>query len=155
MTHSSSIQGRRIGYVRMNTLCADLEDQLEGLQLDRIFMDMIIRKKQFLSGFAEMLGYVRAGDVLFIQTMDRLARNPRDFFDTVYGLTRRGIRIECVTEKLIFPAGEESPIRNLILLAMGAFMEATQAWSSERQREARAGDGPAYRIIGSEEGFGN
>lgn len=123
--------------MRVNTLCWDLKDQLVGLELDREFVDVITRKKQFLAGFAAMLSFVREGDTLFVQRMDRLARNPNDFLDTVYNLTRRGVRIECVTENLIFPAGVESPIRNLILLTIGAYQEASASWTSERQREAK------------------
>jgi len=136
----SNTQCRRVGYIRVNTLCNDLQEQLKGLTLDRVFQDTIIRKKQFLLGFATMMNSVSDGDTLFVQRLDRLARNPNDLLDNIYELTRRGVRIECIDERIIFPAGAASPIRNLMLLIMGAFWETSQAWIRERHREGRAWD---------------
>jgi DNA invertase Pin-like site-specific DNA recombinase len=137
---SATSQGRRIGYIRVNTLCADLQRQLEDMEFDRVFTDRLHRKKQLLSEFYAMMAYLREGDTLLVQRIDRLGRNPKEFLDTVRKLTRQGVRIECVTERLVFPAGEESPLRNLLLLTMAVFQEATQSWWRERQREARVSE---------------
>jgi len=138
MTPQPQLHGRRIGYIRLNTLCGDLQRQLEGLPLDRVFKDTISRKRQFLAQFAAMMNYVRAGDTLVVQRMDRLARNPEEFFRVMYTLSRKGVRVECLTEDLTIPAEDDSALGHFILLIMSAFWEASRSWTSERQRAVRA-----------------
>jgi DNA invertase Pin-like site-specific DNA recombinase len=101
-----------------NAPCGDKHTGLEDIELDVVFKDTIVRKKQFLSQFEFMMSYVREGDTLFVEKMDRLGRNPDEFLRHVRQLTRRGVRIECLSERLTFPAGEESPLRNLLLLTI-------------------------------------
>lgn len=138
MHQISSSQGRRIGYIRVNSLCGDLKVQLANVQLDMVFKDTIVRKRQFLSEFERMRALVREGDTLVVERMDRLGRNPDDFLHNIRELTRRGVRIECASEQLYFPAGEESPLRNLLLLVMMEFHRTMQSWVSERGRESRS-----------------
>ncbi len=137
METKRSTHGRRVGYVRLNALCRETRPQLEGVTLDIVFTDTIDRKKQFLSQLYAMTRYVREGDSLFIQRMDRLGRSPQDFLTLVRELTRNGVRVEFVTEQLAFPAGELSPVRNILLLIMAEFHEAAQSWVSEKRSEAR------------------
>jgi DNA invertase Pin-like site-specific DNA recombinase len=130
-------KGRRIGYVRINTLCGDLNRQLEGIRVDTVFTDMIRLKKQFLPQFGLMLSHLREGDTLLVQRIDRLGRSPAEFLKVVRDLTGRGVRIECITEGLVFPAGETSPLRNFLLLALRVYQDAVDDWLSEIKREAR------------------
>ena len=65
-----------------------------------------------------------------------LGRSPTEFLKAARDLTKRGVRIEFVVEGLFIPAGEDSPIRNFLLLTMGAFHEASQSWTRERHQEA-------------------
>jgi DNA invertase Pin-like site-specific DNA recombinase len=78
--------------------------------------------------------------------MDRLARNLDDLRRLVQGLTRRGVRVEFMKEKLTF-TGEDSPMATLLLSVMGAFAEFERALIRERQREgiALAKRGGVYR----------
>jgi DNA invertase Pin-like site-specific DNA recombinase len=64
----------------------------------------------------------------------------------VQKLTRRGVRIEFVKERLTF-TGEDSPMATLMLSVMGAFAEFERALIRERQREgiALAKQRGAYR----------
>jgi DNA invertase Pin-like site-specific DNA recombinase len=137
MADETGSGGRKIGYARLNTLCDDITDQLYDVELDRIFLDVLTRPKQFLDQFTLMLSYLKEGDTLYVERMDRLARNPDAFLDDVYAITARGVRIECIREGLAFPAGESSPIRNLLLLTIASFLHAHASWASERIRETR------------------
>jgi DNA invertase Pin-like site-specific DNA recombinase len=137
MTPQPQLQGRRIGYIRQNTLCGDLQHQLEGLLLDRMFKDTISQKRQFLAQFAAMMSYVRAGDTLIVQSIDRLARNPEEFFRVMYTLNSKGVRVECIAEDLIIPAEADAALGHFILLIMNLFWKTSQSWISERHREAR------------------
>ena len=62
MTHRLPSQGRRVGYIRVNSLCSDLKAQLTNVQLDIVFKDTIVRKRQFLSQFERMRALIREGD---------------------------------------------------------------------------------------------
>jgi DNA invertase Pin-like site-specific DNA recombinase len=112
--------------------------QLERVTVDVVFTDVIQRKNQFPSQFYRMMAQMREGDTLVVERIDRLGRSPVEFLNAVRELTKRGVRIECVVEGLYVPAGEDSPLRNLLVLIMDAFNGASQSWISERRREARA-----------------
>lgn len=128
---------RRIGYRRINTLCRPALPQLESVSIDAVFTDVIRRKKQLHLQFHAMLQHIRPGDTLVVQSIDRLGRDPQEFLKTVRALTQNGVCIECVSEGIVFPAGESSMMRNWILLIMTAFHHAAQSWSSELRSEAR------------------
>lgn len=85
----------------------------------------------------ELLRFVRDGDTVVVHSMDRLARNLDDLRALVQGLTRRGVRVEFLKEQLVF-TGEDSPMANLMLSAMGAFAEFERSLIKERQREGIA-----------------
>jgi DNA invertase Pin-like site-specific DNA recombinase len=84
-----------------------------------------------------VLSFVWEGETVVVHSMERLARNLDDLRKLVQSLTKRSIRIEFIKECLIF-TGEDSPIANLMLSAMGAFTEFERALIRERQREGLA-----------------
>jgi len=70
--------GKKIGYIRISSLDQNHERQLDGLKLDRCFIDKASGKDTNRPQLEEMLNYVRDGDVVVIHSMDRLARNLDD-----------------------------------------------------------------------------
>ena len=92
------------------------------------------------------MNFVRAGDTVIVQSMDRLARNRDDLRRIVQTLTGRGVRMEFVKEHLSF-TGSDSPMASLMVSVMGAFAEFERALIHERQREgiALAKQRGAYR----------
>lgn len=129
--------GKRIGYIRVSTLDQNHERQLEGIKLDKVFIDKASGKDTDRPELAEMLNYVRDGDVIIVHSMDRLARNLDDLRRLVKNLTEQKIKIEFIKENLVF-TGEEAPISKLLLSVMGAFAEFERALIRERQREGIA-----------------
>ena len=128
------MQGQRIGYVRVSSTGQNPERQLENVQIDRKFVDTASSKNTQRPQLEEMMKYVRAGDVLIIHSMDRLARNLDDLRQIVVQLTKRGVRIDFLKEGLSF-TGEDSPMAILLLSVMGAFAVFERALIRERQRE--------------------
>lgn len=55
MKQFPSLKGRKIGFIRVNKLDRDRHNQIEGMQLDMVFKDVTILKKQFLSQLAIIL----------------------------------------------------------------------------------------------------
>ncbi len=128
------MKGQRIGYVRVSTEDQNPKRQLEGVDLDRTFIDKASAKDINRPQLHEMLAFIREGDTLIVHSMDRLARNLSDLRELVISLTQRGIRVEFIKESLSF-SGEDSPMAMLLLSVMGAFAEFERALLKERQRE--------------------
>ncbi len=82
-------------------------------------------------------GFVRAGDVVVVHSLDRLARNLDDLRRIVSDLTGWGVRVEFLEEQLTF-TGEANAMAQLLLSVMGAFAEFERALIRERQREGVA-----------------
>lgn len=134
------MQGQRIGYVRVSTLDQRPErqlDQLEQDQVDRVFTDKASGKDTKRPALDALLAFVRDGDTVVVQSMDRLARNLDDLRHLVQRLTQRGVRISFLKEQLTF-TGDDSPMATLLLSVMGAFAEFERALIHERQREGIA-----------------
>jgi DNA invertase Pin-like site-specific DNA recombinase len=145
-TQEETLHGQRIGYVRVSSFDQNPERQLEHVPVDRLFTDKASGKDSRRPELEQLLTFVRDGDTVVVHSMDRLARNLDDLRRLVQQLTRRGIRIEFVKERLTF-SGEDSPMANLMLSVMGAFAEFERALIRERQREgiALAKQRGAYR----------
>lgn len=129
--------GERVGYIRVSTLDQNPERQLEQVALDRVYTDHASGKDTDRPQLTAALDFVRDGDTLVVHSMDRLARNLDDLRRLVQGLTRRGVRVEFVKERLTF-TGEDSPMATLLLSVMGAFAEFERSLIRERQREGIA-----------------
>jgi DNA invertase Pin-like site-specific DNA recombinase len=129
--------GQRIGYIRVSTLDQHVERQLEGIEVDKTFIDHASGKDTKRPQLELLMGFVRTGDTVIVHSMDRLARNLDDLRRIVRTLTDRGVGIEFVKEHLAF-TGEDSPMASLMLSVMGAFAEFERALIHERQREGIA-----------------
>ena len=131
-----SLDGQRIGYIRVSSFDQNPERQLEHVEVARVFTDTASGKDTHARNWS-VLAFVRQGDTVVVHSMDRLARNLDDLRRVVQGLTERGVRIEFLKEYLVF-TGEDSPMANLMLSVMGAFAEFERALIRERQREGIA-----------------
>jgi DNA invertase Pin-like site-specific DNA recombinase len=131
------MHGQRLGYIRVSTLDQHEERQLEGIALDRTFVDKASGKDTNRPQLELLLSFARQGDTVVVHSMDRLARNLDDLRRIVQTLTRKGVRVEFVKEGLTF-SGEDSPMAHLMLSVMGAFAEFERALIHERQREGIA-----------------
>ena len=127
----------RVGYTRVSTIDQNLDRQLDGIPVDKMFADKISGKNTHRPALEELLDYVRAGDTVVVHSMDRLARNLDDLRQLVRTLTGRGVRVEFVKESLTF-TGDDSPMATLLLSIMGSFAEFERALIRERQMEGIA-----------------
>ena len=127
-------KGQLVGYVRVSIFDQNENRQLEGVQIDRMFLDKASGKDVNRPQLELMLSFVREGDTIVCHSMDRLGRNLDDLRRMVLGLTARGVHVRFVKESLIF-TGEDSPMANLLLSVMGAFAQFERELIRERQRE--------------------
>lgn len=129
--------GQRVGYVRVSSADQNTTRQLDGYPLDRVFTDKLSGKSTDRPQLSAMRDFVRAGDTVFVHSMDRLARNVDDLRSLVRELTAQDVRVTFVKESLTF-SGDDSPMSALLLTVMGAFAEFERALIRERQAEGIA-----------------
>ena len=129
--------GQRIGYIRVSTVDQNTERQLDGIKLDKTFLDKASGKDTKRPQLELMLSFVRSEDTVIVHSMDRLARDQNDLHRIVQTLTGKGVRIEFIKEHLTF-TGDDSPISKLMLSVMGAVHEFERALIKKRQLEGIA-----------------
>jgi DNA invertase Pin-like site-specific DNA recombinase len=129
--------GKTIGYIRVSSTDQNPERQLEGVKLDKSFVDNASGKDINRPQLDLMMSYVRDGDTVIVHSMDRLARNVDDLRKLVHHITRQQARVHFIKENLLF-TGEDSPMSNLLLSVMGAFAEFERSLIRERQLEGIA-----------------
>src|SRR5205823_13099061 len=86
--------GQRIGYIRVSTLDQHIDRQLEGIEVDKAFIDKASGKDTKRRQLELLMNFVRTGDTVTVHSMDGLARNLDDLRRIVHILTGRGVRIE-------------------------------------------------------------
>ncbi len=129
--------GQLVGYLRVSSLDQKELRQLEGVKLDKRFVDKASGKDLHRPQLEQLRNYVREGDTVICHAMDRLARNLDDLRKVVLGLTERGVHVRFEKENLTF-TGEDSPMSHLLLSVMGAFAQFERDLIRERQREGIA-----------------
>lgn len=125
----------KVGYKRVSTQDQNLDRQLDGETLDKIFEDKISGKSTTRPALKDLMAYVREGDEVVVHSMDRLARNLKDLMGLVENLNSKGISIIFKKENLIFSNDQSNPMAKLQLQMMGAFAEFERSLILERQKE--------------------
>ena len=131
---------QKIGYVRVSTVDQNIDRQLSGLVLDRVFTEHASGKNVGdRPALNEMLSFIREGDDVYVHSMDRLARNLRDLLFLVEQINAKGVTLHFVTENLSFsPNTEANPMATLMLSLLGAVAQFERSLILERQREGIA-----------------
>ncbi len=130
-------KGQNIGYIRVSSIDQNTDRQLDGIELDKIFIDKCSGKDIERPQLKLLIDFVREDDTIFVHSMDRLARNLDDLRKLVNTLTTKGVIIKFMKENLVF-TGEASPMSTLLLSVMGAFAEFERSLIRERQKEGIA-----------------
>ena len=87
-----------MGYVRVSSFDQNESRQLEGLELDRVFLDKASGKNIQRPQLEALTDFVREGDVVVCHSMDCLGRNLVDLRKTVGKLTARKIGFRFIEE---------------------------------------------------------
>lgn len=129
-----SMSHQLIGYVRVSSQGQNTARQLAGIKLDMEFIDKVTGSNLDREKLRECIAYVRKGDTLVVDSVDRLARNLQDLQEIITKLTNKGVIVRFVKENLIFTSNSD-PISILMLQMMGAFAEFERTIIRSRQRE--------------------
>ncbi len=123
-----------VGYIRVSSQGQNTARQLQGIKLDMEFVDKATGSNLDREKLQECIAYVRKGDVLVVDSIDRLARNLRDLQEILETFIKKGVSVKFVKENLTF-TGNDDAMSMLMLQMMGAFAEFERTMIKSRQRE--------------------
>ena len=123
-----------VGYIRVSSAGQNVARQLVDIKLDKEFVDIITGSTMDRKNLIACMEYVREGDTLVIDSIDRLARNLQDLQEIVDKLIKKGVSVKFIKENLTFNTSKD-PMANLTLQIMGAFAEFERSMIRARQRE--------------------
>lgn len=123
-----------VGYIRVSSQGQNTARQLVGIEVDRMFTDIMTGSIRTRPELDECLKYVREGDTLVVDSIDRLARNLLDLQKIVSSLIDKGVTVRFVKENISFSSSQDA-VANLTLHIMGAFAEFERNMIRTRQRE--------------------
>lgn len=134
------MSGQVVGYVRVSAADQNPQRQVDQLgECHKIFTDKISGKSRARrKALAEMIDYIRDGDIVRIVSMDRLGRDTRDLYNLVAEITDKGVAVEFVNENLTVDKNGASPLDSLMLGILAAFAEFERRRIKERQAEGIA-----------------
>lgn len=126
-----------IGYVRVSSTDQNEARQLEGIKLDKKFIDKCSGKNKNRPELISMIDFSREGDSVLIHSIDRLARNLKDLKEIVNALLDKGVSVKFIKESLEFKH-ESDHVSKLMLNMLGSFAEFERDMIKERQLEGIA-----------------
>ncbi len=142
------VKGKRLGYIRVSSGTQNLDRQLHGIEVDKMFEDKIsgVTNARERPGLDALLEYARDGDWIIVHSMDRLSRSVIDLLGLIESLVKQQITIQFIKENLTI-SGDESPFTQFIIHVLGAVSQFERSISKERQREgiARAKERGVYK----------
>ena len=127
----------KIGYIRVSTQEQNTMRQealMESLGVDEVYIDRMSGKNTNRPELQRMMGYVRKGDTVIVESISRFARNTRDLLELVEQLTAKGV--EFVSKKEAIDT--TTPTGKFMLTVFGAVAELEREYILQRQREGIA-----------------
>ena len=104
---------------------------MEEQKAEKLFIDKASGKNTDRQAFKEMMAFVRAEDVVIVESISRIARNTRDLLAIVSELTEKGVEFVSLKESI----DTTTPQGRFMLTVFGALAELERENILERQRE--------------------
>lgn len=127
-----------IGYIRVSTDHQNTERQLDGLNLDKIFIEKQSGIKKDREQLKAMIDYVREGDTVFVHSIDRLGRSLIDLKKIVEQLKNKGVSVVFYKNKLEFMSDKSNSTHELMFNVLASFAQFERDMIKERQAEGIA-----------------
>lgn len=132
--------GQRIAYRRVSTTDQNTARQLadSGVTFDTEFEDHATGANTDRPGLDALRKHARAGDVVHIQSLDRLGRSLVDLHQLIDELVGKGVTVKFHDGHMTFAPGSESPMNALMLGILGSVAQFERACIRERQAQGIA-----------------
>lgn len=127
----------KIGYIRISTTdqnTARQEVMMQELGVDQVYIDRMSGKSLERPELKKMMGYVREGDVVIVESISRFARNTRDLLELIEQLCEK--KVEFVSKKEAIDTS--TPTGRFMLTVFGAVAELEREYILQRQKEGIA-----------------
>lgn len=127
----------KIGYVRTSTTdqnTARQEVLMQELGVDQVFIDRMSGKNTDRPELKKIVNFVRAGDIVIVESISRFARNTRDLLELIEQLTAKGVEFISKKESI----NTTTPSGKFMLTIFGAVAELEREYILQRQREGIA-----------------
>lgn len=127
----------KIGYVRVSTQEQNTIRQevlMKDLGVDEVYIDRLSGKSTDRPALKKLMGYVRKGDTVIVESISRFARNTRDLLELVEQLTAKGV--EFISKKEAIDT--TTPSGKFMLTIFGAVAELEREYILQRQKEGIA-----------------
>ena len=137
----------KVGYIRVSTLEQNLdrqEDALLALSLDRVFSDKMSGKNADRPGLQNMLDFIREGDILYVESISRLARSTKDLLSIVETLDQKEVGFVSLKESIDTSTAQG----RFVMTLFGALAELERQTILARQREGIAAAKSRGRSLG-------
>jgi len=128
------VSGKKVGYKRVSTSEQNLQSQLVGIQLDKVFIEIETgystkNRKQL----QHLKDFVREDDEVYVECMDRLGRNGYDLDEIVEFLLSKQVTIHFVREGITL--GKKNDLMSKLAYdMMKSFIHFFSQLAKERQR---------------------
>jgi len=141
--------GMRIGYARVSTRDQNLDLQVDALKAascERIYRDVASGAKTARPALDELLGQLRAGDLLVIWKLDRMGRSLKHLVELVGSLIERKVGLLSLNDPIDTTSAQGRLVFNLFA-SLAEFereliRERTQAGLSAARSRGRVGGRP-------------
>ncbi|MDR2753175.1 MAG: recombinase family protein [Oscillospiraceae bacterium] len=126
----------KFAYVRISTAEQNELRQviaMEDLKIpkENIYMDKLSGKNTARPGLQKLLATVKQGDVIYVESFSRFARNTRDLLDLVEQLSEMGVGFVSLKEKI----DTGTPTGKFMLTVFAGIAELERAFILQRSRE--------------------
>lgn len=139
----------KIGYARVSTRDQHLDLQVDALKkagCERIYQDVASGAKTVRPALDEMLGQLRAGDVVIIWKLDRMGRSLKHLVDMVGDLLNRQVGLLSLNDPIDTTSAQGRLVFNLFAslaeFEREVIRERTQAGLSAARSRGRVGGRP-------------
>lgn len=124
----------KISYIRVSTVDQNTDRQeiaLDKFVIDKIFIEKVSGATANRPALKEMLKYIREGDILYVESISRLARSTRDLLSIVEQLKEKKVELVSLKENI----DTATPQGRFMLTIFGALSELERENIIQRQRE--------------------
>lgn len=124
----------KIGYIRVSSNEQNTDRQefaLSNMEIDKLFTEKISGKTINRPELKKLLEYIREGDVLYIESISRLARSTRDLLSIVEQLNEKNVELVSLKEHIDTTTAQG----RFILTIFAALSELERESTLQRQKE--------------------
>lgn len=128
-----------VAYIRVSSAMQNTDRQFAafdkaGITFDKVFEEHISGKDRNRPQLTAMLEYVREGDMVYIESYSRLARNTRDLLNVIHELEKKGVNVHSLKENF----DTSTPQGRLMVTFMQGIAQFERDLIKERQAEGIA-----------------